>query len=79
MRYKPSLSTQTKHSPLGMKGVYTVQFDVKRTESSGKSVVAGGYFSIWHFKKKYFFPKVFIFSNINKTILVTKTSLKHSL
>jgi len=54
VRYKPSLSTQTRHSPLGMKGVYTVQFDVKRTESSGKSVVAGGYFA--HFFSAPFLP-----------------------
>jgi len=54
VRYNPSLNTQTAHSPLGMQGIYTIQFDVERKESTGKSVVGGGYFA--HFFSAPFFP-----------------------
>ena len=60
-----------------MKGVYTIQFDVKRTESSGKSVVAGGYFfNFSRIKNFIFIKKKSILSNNVKTIIVTKTSFK---
>jgi len=53
--YSPTLDIQTAHSPLGLSGVYTVQFNVARSQPFGESFISDGYFT--HFFSAPFIPE----------------------